>query len=924
MPNPEIPDDSRNHTPENPQHRSTGTSQHHFTETPQSRSPEVQQYRSTGTPQTRSPEVTPIPASAQNGSVSGGNTSQHGSISGGNAHGSISGGNVSRQVSRSAPRKMVAGSATRRANQTIRRRTMWMMVLFGVVSFVVLFWKLYDLQINRHEDMQARASRQQTRSVVVNASRGSIYDRNGFTMAVSATAETVNISPQEIAQFVEQQRESITQSAASAAKRGEDYTPPRILDQAYIARGLSRILGVDQSSVEKRMEKTWSQYETILKKAEREVADEVRRFINGLIDEEGNELTTVNTSGKTVLLSDMESSPRKLQGVWLQPDAKRYYPYSSLAANVVGFVNADNIGGVGLESRYEKDLEGVSGMTVTAKNANGTDLLYQFEQYYEAQDGCDLVLTIDVTAQSYLEKGIRDMLERYDAANGGTGIIMDVNSGAIIAMASYPNYDLNAYGMVFDPVLEAKLENQLENIAANRNSYATEEEYAAARSSANNAALATQWRNKCVDSTYEPGSTFKPITLASAIEEGTISENDTFYCSGSVQVGRWTMRCSSRTGHGSQTLEQAVGNSCNPAFIHIAQSVGPEKYYQYLKSFGLMDRTGVDMIGETSGIFASEQTIRNDPATLASYSFGQTFNVTPVELIRAQAACINGGYLYTPYVVEQVLNADGSIRTQHDASPVRQVISAETSALVRECLEYVVAQGTGKNGQVSGYRIGGKTGTADKTGTRTADNPQGDVVVSFMCFAPADDPKYIMLLTMDTPSRNTGVYVSGGNMVAPTASQIMADVLPYLGIEPEYTLEELARADAAVPNVVGRTLDEARERIEGAGFSLKTVGDGDTVTDQTPAGGAIVPNDAQIVLYMGENKPDTLCTVPDVSGMTVAQTSAALRDAGLILRIAGTSDTSAARAISQDKAAGGELAAGSVVTVQFGDGSVLD
>ena len=416
------------------------------------------------------------------------------------------------------------------------------------------------------------------------------------------------------------------------------------------------------------------------------------------------------------------------------------------------------------------------------------------------------------------------------------------------------------------------------------------------------------------------------MTLAAALEEGTVDKSSTFNCTGAVKVGVWTMRCSKRAGHGLQSLEVAVGNSCNPAFISIGQSVGGQTYYKYLQDFGLMEKTGVDMIGEVSGIFASADTLTSDPATLASYSFGQTFNVTPLALIRAQAACINGGYLYTPYVVEQVLDDQGNILTQHDVTSVRQVISEETSATVRECLEYVVASGTGKNGQVVGYRIGGKTGTADKTGTRTSDNPQGDVVVSFMCFAPADDPQYIMLLTMDTPSRNTGVYVSGGNMVAPTASQIMGEILPQLGIEPDYTAEELVGADAAVPNVVGMTEADAKARMESAGFACRTVGDGATVTDQTPAGGAIVPNNATVVLYLGAEKPDTLCTVPGVVGKTASEANQALTNAGLIMKVAGATSSSSGNvhAISQSHAAGAQLAAGEVVTVQFGDSSVLD
>ena len=798
--------------------------------------------------------------------------------------------------------------SARRANQVIRSRTVLVMILLGVVTFLLLFWKLYELQINRHDELQGRAVNQQTREATVTASRGTIYDRNGYVMAASATAETVNISPKDIAAFVKSQQKSIEEAAARAAEKGTDYTPPRLRDQTYMARGLSRILGVDQAKLEKWMGDTGDEYVEVYKKAERELADQVRRFINGEIDEEGNEIP--------------EKQRKRLQGVWIQPDSKRYYPYSSLAANVLGFVNADNAGGVGLEAKYNDAMEGTAGMTVSAKNAAGTEMLYQYEQYYDAENGSNLVLTIDVEVQSYLEKGIESMVDKFDAANGATGIIMDVNNGAIVAMASYPNYDSNQYGTIIDSALQAKLDTKLAAIDAKRGSYESEEAYQAARAAALSDALGTQWRNKCIDSTYEPGSTFKPITLAAAIEEGLVNMNTTFNCTGSVKVGKWTMNCSKKAGHGIQELKVATGNSCNPAFINIGQRVGAETYYEYLEAFGFTAPTGVDMIGEVKGII-SETNLKNDIAALASYAFGQTFNVTPMELIRAQAACINGGYLYTPYVVEQIIDDEGGILYQHDATPVRQVVSEETSAMVRECLEYVVASGTGRNGQVAGYRIGGKTGTADKTETRYTTK---EVVVSFMCFAPADDPQYIMLLTMDTPSRNTGVYVSGGNMVAPAASGIMADVLPALGIEPDYTAEEMAAMDAAVPNVVGRSAAEAKAKLTEAGFSCRTVGSGDTVTDQTPAGGAIVPNNAQIVLYLGAEKPTALCTVPNVVGKSAAQANEAIVNAGLIMKVTGTiaSDSGNVHAISQLEAEGTELPAGSVVTVQMGDRSVTD
>ena len=759
--------------------------------------------------------------------------------------------------------------AARRANQIIRSRTVLMMFLFGFATFVMLFMKLYDLQILRHEELQEEAVGQQTRSSVVSASRGTIYDRNGYVLAISATAETVCVSPYDIAKSEE--------------------------DPNYIAQGLSRILEVDEATVLKKMGNTKSQYVEVKKKVDQSVADEVRRFINGEIDAQGNAVP--------------EKEQKKLSGIFMNADSKRYYPYSSLAAQVIGFVNADNVGAYGLEARYNDVLTGTSGLTVTAKNGAGTDLLYQYEQYYDAQDGDSLVLTLDTNVQYYLENGIESMVKKFNAANGAAGIVMDVNSGAILAMASYPTYDLNDYSAIYDDTLKETL-NGLE-------------EGSDAYKAALGAAQQRQWRNKCVNDTYEPGSTFKPITLATALEEGIVNMNTTFNCTGSIMVPGWkkAINCSNHAGHGLQTLKVATGNSCNPAFITMGLKTGTKTYYKYLKSFGLMETTGIDLYGEANSIFASEKSFNSNVVSLASYAFGQTFNVTPLQVIRAQAATINGGYLYTPYLVEQVLDGDGNVVSQHDSTPVRQVVSEETSSYVRECLEYVVANGTGKNGQVAGYRIGGKTGTADKTG-----NKNRDIVVSFMCMAPADDPQIIMLLTLDTPSRTTGTYPSGGQMVAPTASAVMSEILPYLGVEPEYTSEELAGADATVPNCVGSTLEEAQSKLKKAGFACKTVGSGTTVTDQTPVGGAIVPNNATVLLYMGEKKPDALCTVPNVVGMSAAKANTALTNAGLIMKVSGTTTSSSGNvyAISQDVDAGAQVAAGTVVTVRFGDNSVRD
>ena len=738
----------------------------------------------------------------------------------------------------------------RRANRVIQTRSFVLMLVMGVGMFVLLFFQLFDLQIVRHEELQSKAVNQQTRRTVVTASRGTIYDRSGNIMAISASAETVILSPLEIDRAVNDKDDPVTWTKDS------------------LAAGLAEILDGDASAIRRRMDNTESQYELIKLRADEEVADAVRAYIN----------------------------ENKIVGVHLVADAKRYYPYGSLASHVIGFVGDDNTGLYGLEARYEQELEGQSGLVVSAKDNAGNDMMYAYEQYFAAQNGSDLTLTLDATIQYYLEKGLENMADKFAAANGAAGIIMDVNTGGILAMASYPNYDLNDFSAVQDQTLQ-------ERIARGENTLAEMQ--------------LLQWRNKALNDTYEPGSTFKILTLAAALEEGVINKNTTVNCSGFVTISGQTIHCSNKAGHGLQTLVQTVGNSCNPAFISYGLKLGNTAFYEYMRSFGLMEGTGIDLGGEADSIFA-------DPASftqldLACYAFGQNFNVTPIALITAQAACVNGGYLRTPYLVERITDSNGSVTYQHDSTPIRQVVSEETSATVRECLEYVVASGTGKNGQVAGYRVGGKTGTADKGQT-------GDVVVSFLCFAPADDPQVIMLLTLDTPSRSTGTYVSGGNMVAPTASSIMAEVLPYLGVEPSYSAEELLGMDTTVPNVIGMSVEEAKTKLGERGLSCKINGDGDTVTDQTPAGGAIIHGKSAVILYAGTDKSTAKCTVPHLIGKTPSEANTAATGAGLFIRFSGTtgSESSAVRVLSQSIEAGAEVEAGTVITVQLGDTSVTD
>ena len=738
----------------------------------------------------------------------------------------------------------------RRANRIIQTRSFVLMILMGVVMFVLLFFRLFDLQITRHEELQGKAVNQQTRRTVVTANRGTIYDAGGNILAISSSAETIILSPLEIDNAVNDTEDPVSWTKES------------------LAAGLAEILGKDASAIRKRMDNVKSQYEVIQLRADEDTAAKVRSYVD----------------------------ENKIAGVHLVADTKRYYPYGSLAAQVIGFVGDENTGLYGLEAYYEKELEGQSGLVISSKDQAENDMLYTYEQYFAAKNGSDLTLTLDTTIQYYLEKGIESMVDKFSAANGASGIVMDAKTGGILAMASYPNYDLNDFLTVSDQTLQERIERGESTVADMQ---------------------LLQWRNKALNDTYEPGSTFKILTLSAALEEGVVDKTTTVNCGGSVNISGYTIHCSNKNGHGLQTLVQSVGNSCNPAFINYGLRIGSEKFYEYMRSFGLMNTTGIDLGGEAVGVFAADSSFTQ--LDLACYAFGQNFTVTPLALIAAQAACVNGGYLHTPYLVERIADSDGNVTYRHDNTPVRQVISEQTSATVRECLEYVVASGTGKNGQVAGYRIGGKTGTADKGQT-------GDVVVSFLCFAPADDPQVIMLITMDTPSRATGTYVSGGNMVAPTASTVMAEILPYLGVEPSYSAEELLGMDTTVPNVIGMSVEEAKAKLKDRALSYKIVGDGETITDQTPAGGAIIPGKSSVILYVGEEKSTDKCVVPHLIGKTPSEANTTATAAGLLIRFSGTtgSESSSVRVLSQSIDEGTEVEAGTVITVQLGDTSVTD
>ena len=731
--------------------------------------------------------------------------------------------------------------SARRANRIIQQRTLLLLALLGIGTFLLLFAQLYKLQIKQHDELKTLAVRQQTLRTTVEASRGTIYDKNGDILALSSTAENVCVSPLDVAKNEQ--------------------------DQDLIANGLGEILGVDPGGILNDMKDTASQYKVIKKKVEQETADKARVFI----------------------------SDNDIKGVFLEPTSKRYYPYSSLAAHVIGFVNA-NGGAYGLEAVYDEELTGEKGMVVSARDANGNALLYQYEQYFDAENGDSLVTTLDKTVQYYLEKGLEELESRYGTGVGATGIVMDVNTGGILAMASLPTYDLNAPASIYNK----------EMLAAGM----TDEELAAAANTLQN----MQWRNKAINDTFQPGSTFKILTLAMALEENKVKMSDTFNCPGYVVIEGAKINCSKRApGHGHQDLITAFANSCNPAFINIGLRLGNTTFYNYMKAFGLTGKTGVDTTGEASGFVNKE--IEYSTLALACYAFGQNFNVTPLSLINAQAACVNGGYLRTPYIVSEVLDQSGNVKYRHDTTPLRQVISEDTSKTVREIMEYEVEHGTGKNGKVAGYRIGGKSGTSEQLNMERRADGDYKKVASFAAVLPANDPEILVYVMLDDPNNAHTDYSS--ILAAPVVGNIISEIAPYLGIATDGI--DRSQNTVKVPNLVGKEWSNAQVSLNTKGLKHQLVeSESDqtaaVVTYQYPHAGATVASGTTIYLYT-DTYSGSHTEVPDVSGKSADFARQMLTASGLNCQVEGDS---AGIVQSQSEAAGSSVQKGTVVTITCG------
>ena len=683
-----------------------------------------------------------------------------------------------------------------------------------------------------------------------------------------------------------------------------------LLDQ--IARGLGEILDVEPSFVYEQAADKQYRYKVIKRKISEELADEVRAFI----------------------------SENSITGVYLETDLKRYYPNSSLAAQALGFVSSDNNGSEGLEAYYNEELSGTAGKVVTSKGNYGSEMLYTYEKYYDASDGSSLITTIDSTVQAYVEKNLQNAIDKYDIKNGAFCIVMDVNTGEIKAMATLGSYDPNNYLEIYDDTTALLLENERAAALALPEASAAYEAAIETYKQDVAAARMAQWRNRCVSDGYEPGSTFKLITLASALDSGAVTLNDSFYCGGQEKfTGReQILNCWKSAGHGAQTTAQALGNSCNIAFGHIGLRMGGDTFYDYLKSFGVMEKTGVDLPGEASGLFY-ERKYLNDPANygtsyLITSSFGQSFRITPMQLVRAVAAIVNGGYVLEPYIVSEVVDADGNTVEKNEKTVLRQVISQQTSETMRTLMEQVVTEGTASAARTPGYRVGGKTGTSEKLDEYDENGQQvKDKIVSFVGVAPIDDPKYVVLVALDTPaySENSekytvhGMYISGGLMAAPTVRDIFLDILPYLGVEPDYGSEDIRGVNFTVPDVIGMDETEAGELLAEKTITYRTVGSGAVVTDQLPVAGSQVPGNSQIILYMGAEKQATRVEVPDFIGCSVADVNYLASNAGLYVQAKGTDRTDVyVLAAYQDIDPGTEVDRGTTITVEFSSTDASD
>lgn len=609
----------------------------------------------------------------------------------------------------------------------------------GLIVLIVLIVRIAWIQFVQGVELQSMAYQQQTLDRAINPSRGTIYDRNFVELAVSATVETITVNPKNISNE----------------------------NKEKVAKALSDIFDLNFEKTLKKVKKN-SSIETIVKKVEKDKADELRKWM------EENKIS---------------------EGINIDEDTKRYYPLNDLCSQVIGFTGSDNQGLNGLESKYEEILRGEKGKITRMSDAKGGKLEGTVEEYIPAVDGDSIVLTIDATIQSIAEKHLEEACIDNVCTDGGNVIIMNPNNGDILAMATYPGYNLNEPYVINNEELKLQWESLQSSEKTNH--------------------LEKMWRNKAISDAYEPGSTFKLITSSAALEEGIVQdiEAENFCCTGGIEVAGVRIKCwRYYRPHGSESLRMGLMNSCNPVFIGLGQKIGVEKYFEYLEKFGLLSRTGIDLPGEAGSIFIAKE--KAGPVELATISFGQRFEITPLQLVRAVSGIANGGKLVQPRIVKAIIDSEtGETEEKEPIILKENVISKETSQKVLSMMESVVALGTGKNAQVQGYSIGGKTGTSED-GVNT-----GKYVTSFLGVATISDPELVILITLYNPTGEGGHQ--GGGVAAPIGAQILGEVLPYLELEKD-NMEELEETiEVEVPKITGMTVKEARTMLKEMDLELK-------------------------------------------------------------------------------------------------------
>lgn len=767
-------------------------------------------------------------------------------------------------------------------NRTERKTAVKLRVIFVlfVVIAALIVGRLANYQLKMYDYYQTKVLNQLTIQTEVTPERGTITDRNGNILAANKTVYNVILSPADIITMMKSNEKKNSDSDPendvfynfSDPDYGINYAGNDLSE--LIAEALSKYLDVDKQFILEKEAKVKRMYEVIKNNVEAELAEKIEEFI-------------------------AEFGLKKQ--VYFVASSKRYYPRGDLASHVLGFTNGDGVGIYGLESYYNNILEGTSGKYVLAQDARKNDMPFEYERYIEAENGYNIVTTLDIYIQYELENQLEKTFVESAAGNRVTGIVMDVKTGGILAMATYPSFDLNS-PYTLDEYSEAKLTEFDEGSDEYKEAYFN--------------LLYSMWNNKAITETYEPGSTFKIITTAMALEEKEVETNDMFYCSGSLKVEGWSkpISCHKHTGHGSVTFRVGLQQSCNPVLMTIAQRVGRERFYNYFDAFGYREKTGIDLPGEVSGIYAAYKDF--NIVSLAVYSFGQTFKTTPIQQIRAVSSVANGGYLMTPHLLKDIVDDDGNVVQSYNDEKVRQVVSTEVCETITDILEEGVAgDGGAKNAYVKGYRVAAKTGTSEKKDKYDEYGNTPYRVGSTVAYAPADDPQVAAIIIVDEPTQGP---VYGSTVAAPYISNLMAYILPYIGVEPQYTTEELAKLDITLSNYVGAYVENSINDLSWRGFKYEIVGNGDTVTAQVPKAGSTISSDTGLlILYTGEEKPSDTVAVPDLTGMTAYHANNLAVSDGLNVVLYGSTNGTTATVINQSIEPGTMVTRGTVIEIEL-------